>query len=277
MNATAAALAHRRRDPGRGDGGDVARAPAVLRDPLDQRRRRRRPQQRLDDPRQRRAQARRQLRHAWTCARCGAPSSRCRGCAWRSCAASGRIACASSSRSIGRSRIWGSERAAPRSSSTASARCSRPTSATSRTTTCRRSPGPTAARRTCWRCSAASRPALAPLGARVEALALSGRGSWQATLDTGAVVELGRGSDDDVLARAARFVATVDQVTSRYQPPARIRRPAPQRRLRGAAEGRVDDDRRRATRRRRRREEGRARWPRKSRTWSSASTSAPPR
>jgi len=60
---------------------------------------------------------------------------------------------------------------------------------------------------------------LAPLGARVEALALSGRGSWQATLDTGAVVELGRGSDDDVLARAARFVTTVDQVTSRYRRP----------------------------------------------------------
>jgi len=60
---------------------------------------------------------------------------------------------------------------------------------------------------------------LAPLGARVEGLALSGRGSWQATLDTGAVVELGRGSDDDVLARAALFVTTVDQVTSRYRRP----------------------------------------------------------
>ena len=59
---------------------------------------------------------------------------------------------------------------------------------------------------------------LAMLG-RVEALTLSGRGSWQATLDSGAVVELGRGSDDDVLARAARFVATVDQVTSRYHRP----------------------------------------------------------
>jgi cell division protein FtsQ len=60
---------------------------------------------------------------------------------------------------------------------------------------------------------------LAPLGARVEALALSGRGSWQARLDSGAVVELGRGSDDDVLARAARFVTTVEQVTSRYHRP----------------------------------------------------------
>ncbi|MEO8835230.1 MAG: cell division protein FtsQ/DivIB [Caldimonas sp.] len=61
--------------------------------------------------------------------------------------------------------------------------------------------------------------ALAPLGARVEALSLSGRGSWQATLDNGSVVELGRGSDDDVLARGARFVATVGEVTSRYHRP----------------------------------------------------------
>jgi cell division protein FtsQ len=60
---------------------------------------------------------------------------------------------------------------------------------------------------------------LAPLGARVDELAYSGRGSWQATLDSGAVVELGRGSDDDVVARAARFVATVEQVTSRFQRP----------------------------------------------------------
>jgi cell division protein FtsQ len=61
--------------------------------------------------------------------------------------------------------------------------------------------------------------ALAPLGARVEALSLSGRGSWQATLDTGAVIELGRGSDDELLARSARFVATVGEVTSRYHRP----------------------------------------------------------
>jgi cell division protein FtsQ len=60
---------------------------------------------------------------------------------------------------------------------------------------------------------------LTPLGARVEELSYSGRGSWRATLAGGAVVELGRGSDDDVVARTARFVATVDQVTSRYQRP----------------------------------------------------------
>jgi cell division protein FtsQ len=62
-------------------------------------------------------------------------------------------------------------------------------------------------------------PAFAPLDAHVETLSLSGRGSWQATLDNGAVVEIGRGSDDDVLARTARFVSTVRQVTGRYQRP----------------------------------------------------------
>jgi len=62
-------------------------------------------------------------------------------------------------------------------------------------------------------------PPFGLLEARVEALQLSGRGSWQATLDTGAVVEIGRGSDEEVVARAARFVSTVRQVTSRYQRP----------------------------------------------------------
>ncbi len=60
---------------------------------------------------------------------------------------------------------------------------------------------------------------LSPLGAHVEALSLSGRGSWQATLDSGAVVEIGRGSDDDIVARTDRFVSTVGQVTGRYQRP----------------------------------------------------------
>ena len=58
-----------------------------------------------------------------------------------------------------------------------------------------------------------------PLGARIDTLTLSGRGSWQATLDSGAVVEMGRGSDEEVLARSARFVATLGQVTSRFQRP----------------------------------------------------------
>lgn len=60
-------------------------------------------------------------------------------------------------------------------------------------------------------------PALAPLGAELRTLQLSGRGSWRATLAGGARIELGRGSDDEVLARVARFVASVGQVSGRFQ------------------------------------------------------------
>lgn len=59
----------------------------------------------------------------------------------------------------------------------------------------------------------------APLDARIETLALSGRGSWHVELDTGAEVELGRGSDDEVIARTQRFVGTLTQITQRYQRP----------------------------------------------------------
>jgi cell division protein FtsQ len=38
-------------------------------------------------------------------------------------------------------------------------------------------------------------------------------------LDSGADIELGRGTDDEVLARTERFLATLTQVTQRYQRP----------------------------------------------------------
>jgi len=63
------------------------------------------------------------------------------------------------------------------------------------------------------------RPLFDRLDARIAALSLSGRGSWRAELDTGAQVELGRGSDDEVLARTERFIGTLTQVTSRFQRP----------------------------------------------------------
>ena len=62
-------------------------------------------------------------------------------------------------------------------------------------------------------------PVLAPIEASVETLALSGRGSWRAELDSGAHIELGRGSDDEVVERARRFVATLPQVIARHQRP----------------------------------------------------------
>ena len=53
----------------------------------------------------------------------------------------------------------------------------------------------------------------------VERLDLSGRGSWRLTLDKGAVIELGRGSEAEVLARFDQFARTITQITSRYQAP----------------------------------------------------------
>lgn len=50
----------------------------------------------------------------------------------------------------------------------------------------------------------------------VEQLELSQGGSWQARLDTGAVIEFGRGSIQDVVMRTERFLKTLTQVTSRY-------------------------------------------------------------
>lgn len=50
----------------------------------------------------------------------------------------------------------------------------------------------------------------------VERLALTARGSWQLELDTGGVVEAGRGTPEEVIARTQRFVQTITQVASRY-------------------------------------------------------------
>ena len=63
--------------------------------------------------------------------------------------------------------------------------------------------------------------ALAPLYAQYRmqpvALQLSGRGSWSLELDTGATVTLGRGTEDELVARSERFLRTVDQITGRFQ------------------------------------------------------------
>ncbi len=53
----------------------------------------------------------------------------------------------------------------------------------------------------------------------IDTLHLSKRGSWRAELEGGAVIELGRGSDDEVLARAGVLVRTLAQVTGHYQRP----------------------------------------------------------
>ena len=60
------------------------------------------------------------------------------------------------------------------------------------------------------------KPLFEPLELVIEDLTLTGRGSWTLRLDSGATVELGRGTTEEVLARSRRFAQTLVQVTSKY-------------------------------------------------------------
>lgn len=51
----------------------------------------------------------------------------------------------------------------------------------------------------------------------LERLDLSSRGSWRATLERGAVIELGRGEDAEVQARYAQFARNIQRITAHYQ------------------------------------------------------------
>lgn len=59
-------------------------------------------------------------------------------------------------------------------------------------------------------------PVFERLGLPVQELELTGRGGWRATLDSDAVVELGGGTQNEVVARAERFVRTLTQVVAQY-------------------------------------------------------------
>jgi len=62
-------------------------------------------------------------------------------------------------------------------------------------------------------------PVLRKLEMEMEQLQLSTRGSWRVLLDSGATLELGRGSEEEVAARTQRFVRTVPQMAARYRQP----------------------------------------------------------
>jgi len=62
-------------------------------------------------------------------------------------------------------------------------------------------------------------PVFEVLDQAIETLHLSRRGSWSVALDGGATVQLGRGSEDEVVARSARFARTLPQVTGRFNEP----------------------------------------------------------
>jgi cell division protein FtsQ len=60
------------------------------------------------------------------------------------------------------------------------------------------------------------KPLVEPLDLAIEQLVLTNRGGWTLHLDSGAVVELGRGTPEEVLARSQQFTRTLTQVTSKY-------------------------------------------------------------
>lgn len=59
-------------------------------------------------------------------------------------------------------------------------------------------------------------PVFAAMKVDIDSLTLSGRGSWRVDLDSGAVIELGRGTPEELAARADRFVRTLPQVAARF-------------------------------------------------------------
>jgi len=59
-------------------------------------------------------------------------------------------------------------------------------------------------------------PLLEKLDLGIEQVVLTGRGGWTLHLDSGATVELGRGTTEEVLARSQRFAQTLTQVTAKY-------------------------------------------------------------
>ena len=62
-------------------------------------------------------------------------------------------------------------------------------------------------------------PMFASMDAELTALRLSGRGSWKVDLDNGASIELGRGTQDEVVERTTRFIRTLPQVLHKFNAP----------------------------------------------------------
>ncbi len=59
-------------------------------------------------------------------------------------------------------------------------------------------------------------PMFEKLDAVLEQLELTSQGNWRGHLDSGAVIDLGHGTLEEINVRAERFIATLAQVSSRY-------------------------------------------------------------
>ena len=62
-------------------------------------------------------------------------------------------------------------------------------------------------------------PMFTSMDTEITALRLSGRGSWKVDLDDGAAIELGRGTQDEVVERTTRFIRTLPQVLHKFNAP----------------------------------------------------------
>lgn len=62
----------------------------------------------------------------------------------------------------------------------------------------------------------ALQPPFESMDMTLDQLELTGRGSWVVTLDSGAILELGRGSIEEILTRTSRFLKTLTQVTAKH-------------------------------------------------------------
>ncbi len=60
-------------------------------------------------------------------------------------------------------------------------------------------------------------PMFAPMELKLVQLELTPRGGWRAQLDSGTTLELGAGSNEELVARLERFLKTVTQATARYK------------------------------------------------------------
>lgn len=76
--------------------------------------------------------------------------------------------------------------------------------------------GPEAQSAAVWQLYQVLLPELARLELGLARLELTERGSWQAELDNGAHIELGRGETAELTERMHRFTATLSQLTDRY-------------------------------------------------------------
>jgi cell division protein FtsQ len=79
--------------------------------------------------------------------------------------------------------------------------------------------GPPGSSAAMWAMLQRLQPLLAPQGLGLQRLQLSARGSWRGETESGQLIEFGRGSEDEIVARGGRFVRTLAQVTGRYGKP----------------------------------------------------------